>query len=120
MRKSRTASLQLFLRRRLPRLASLWSGYTPAEHGFCLAINFSCASYGARANMIAFSPVATADLGAQQLVDADSNLKIFADSSLPQALDYFGIPVLQFHRSAVHRDRALPSSNFAVSKKPSA
>ena len=77
-------------------LASLWSGYTPAEHGF-VGYQLFLREYGARANMITFSPVATADLGAQQLVDAGLEPEKFLPiPSLPQALDYFGIPVYNF------------------------
>ncbi|MCI0476903.1 MAG: alkaline phosphatase family protein, partial [Anaerolineales bacterium] len=48
-------------------LTSLWSGYTPAEHGF-IGFQLFLREQSVRANMIRFSPVATQELGAQQLV----------------------------------------------------
>jgi hypothetical protein len=77
-------------------LTSLWSGYTPAEHGF-IGYQLFLREHGVRSNMIAFSPVATQELGAQQLVDAGLKPESFLPvQSLPQTLEYFGIPVYNF------------------------
>ncbi|MEW5719541.1 MAG: alkaline phosphatase family protein [Chloroflexota bacterium] len=77
-------------------LTSLWSGYTPAEHGF-VGYQLFLREHGVRSNMIAFSPVATQEFGAQQLVDAGLEPENFLPiQSLPQTLDYFGIPVYNF------------------------
>jgi predicted AlkP superfamily pyrophosphatase or phosphodiesterase len=77
-------------------LTSLWSGYTPAEHGF-IGFQLFLREQSVRANMIRFSPVATQELGAQQLVDAGLKPENFLPiPALPQTLDYFGIPVYNF------------------------
>lgn len=76
--------------------ATLWSGCTPAEHGF-VGFQLFLREYGVRANMIAFSPAATADLGPQQLMDAGLKPENFLPiQSLPQTLEYFGVPVYNF------------------------
>ena len=77
-------------------LTSLWSGYTPAEHGF-VGYQLFLREYGVRADMLGFSPVATQELGAQQLVDAGLEPEKFLPiQSLPQTLEHFGIPVYNF------------------------
>jgi predicted AlkP superfamily pyrophosphatase or phosphodiesterase len=77
-------------------LTTLWSGYTPAEHGF-VGYQLFLREQGVRADMIAFSPVATKNLGAQQLVDAGLEPEKFLPiPSLPQTLEHFGIPVYNF------------------------
>ncbi len=74
-------------------LTSLWSGYTPAEHGF-LGFQLFLREYGVRANMIAFSPVVTQDLGRDQLLKGGLNPDQFlATPSLPQSLAPLGVPV---------------------------
>jgi hypothetical protein len=50
-------------------LTSLWTGSTPAEHGF-VGYQLFLREYGARANMITFSPAATQSQGKYQLVEA--------------------------------------------------
>ncbi len=77
-------------------LSAIWSGYTPAEHGF-VGYQLFLREYGARSNMIAFSPVATEDFGAQQLVDAGLEPeKFLAVASLPQTLAQAKVPVYNF------------------------
>ncbi len=67
-------------------LTALWSGYTPAEHGF-VGYQLFLREFGVRANMIAFSPVATEKLGGEQLVDAGLEPEKFLPvPSLPQTL----------------------------------
>lgn len=73
-------------------LTSLWSGYTPAEHG---AVGFQLFLRGAnlRANMIKFQATALHKLGGEQLpaagVDPDKFLPVPA---LPQTLARVGVP----------------------------
>lgn len=77
-------------------LSALWSGYTPAEHGL-IGFQLFLRQHGVRANMIQFSPVATQDLGWQQLVDAGLQPENFLPiPALPQTLEYWGIPVYNF------------------------
>jgi hypothetical protein len=74
-------------------LTVLWSGYTPAEHGF-LGFQLILRDYGVRANMIGFSPVATQELGHDQLLAAGLEPENFlAVRSLPQTLAHVGVPV---------------------------
>ena len=74
-------------------LTSLWSGYTPAEHGF-LGFQLFLRDLGVRANMIAFSPTATDSLGRDQLIDGGLEPKDFlAVPSLPQTLEPAGVSV---------------------------
>ena len=74
-------------------LSAIWSGSTPAEHGF-VGFQLFLREYGARANMIAFNPVATEKFGAQQLVDAGLvPEKFLAVPSLPQTLARVDVPV---------------------------
>jgi len=87
-------------------LTSLWSGYTPAEHGF-IGFELFLREQSVRANMIKFSPVATQELGAQQLVEAGLKPENFVPiPALPQTLEYFGIPVYNFIE-APYADSAL-------------
>lgn len=73
-------------------LTSLWSGYTPAEHG---SVGFQLFLRGPnlRANMIKFQAAALHKLGGEQLpaagVDPDKFLPVPA---LPQTLARFGVP----------------------------
>lgn len=73
-------------------LTSLWSGYTPAEHG---AVGFQLFLRGPnlRANMIKFQATALHKLGGEQLpaagVDPDKFLPVPA---LPQTLARLGVP----------------------------
>ncbi|MCX7840063.1 MAG: alkaline phosphatase family protein, partial [Anaerolineae bacterium] len=77
-------------------LSSLWSGYTPAEHGL-IGYQLFLREQSVRANMIQFSPVATQNLGWQQLVEAGLKPENFLPiPALPQTLEYFGIPVYNF------------------------
>ncbi len=72
-------------------LTALWSGYTPAEHGF-VGYQLFLREYGVRANMIAFSPVATEQLGGEQLVDAGLEPEKFLPvPSLPQTLAHANV-----------------------------
>ena len=89
-------------------LTSLWSGYTPAEHGFMGYVLF-LREYGVRAQMIGFNPLVTDRLGNEQLIasglDPD---KFVAVSSLPQTLDRYDVPVYNlieqaFVKSALSR-----------------
>lgn len=73
-------------------LTSLWTGYTPAEHGF-LGYQLFLRDYGVRANMIGFSPVATEDLGRDQLLAVGLEPEKFLPvPSLPQTLAQVGVP----------------------------
>jgi len=89
-------------------LTALWSGYTPAEHGL-VGYQLFLREYGVRADMIGFSPVATRQLGAQQLIDAGLEPEKFvAVPSLPQTLKYYSIPTYnlieeQYVESALSR-----------------
>ncbi len=77
-------------------LSSLWSGYTPAEHGL-VGFQLFLREHGVRANMIKFSPVATQELGWQQLVEAGLKPENFLPiPALPQTLEQWGIPVYNF------------------------
>ncbi len=73
-------------------LTSLWSGYTPAEHG---SVGFQLFLRGPslRANMIKFQAAALYKLGGEQLpaagVEPDKFLPVPA---LPQTLARFGVP----------------------------
>ncbi len=74
-------------------LTALWSGYTPAEHGF-VGYQLFLREYGVRAEMISFSPVATKTLGRDQLLDAGLKPEQFsAAPSLPQTLAHANVPV---------------------------
>jgi hypothetical protein len=74
-------------------LTALWSGYTPAEHGF-MGYQLFLRDYDVRANMIGFSPVATYQLGSEQLVAAGLEPETFlAVPSLPQTLAQIHVPV---------------------------
>ncbi len=74
-------------------LTALWSGYTPAEHGF-VGYQLFLREYGVRANMIAFAPVATEKLGGAQLVHSGLEPEKFLPvPSLPQTLAHVGVPV---------------------------
>ena len=76
-------------------LTALWSGYTPAEHGF-VGYQLFLREYGVRAEMIGFNPVATRELGGEQLVKAGMEPeKFLAAPSLPQTLEPLGAPVYQ-------------------------
>jgi hypothetical protein len=73
-------------------LTSLWTGYTPAEHGF-VGYQLFLREYGARANMIAFSPAATQGQGRAQLVEAGLQPEKFLPvPTLPEALAAQGVP----------------------------
>jgi predicted AlkP superfamily pyrophosphatase or phosphodiesterase len=77
-------------------LTSLWSGYTPAEHGF-LGFLLFLREVGARSEMISFSPLATRDIKPQQLIDAGIEPEKFLPvPSLPQILEKFGVPTYHF------------------------
>ncbi|MCL4490107.1 MAG: alkaline phosphatase family protein [Chloroflexi bacterium] len=76
-------------------LTSLWSGYTPAEHGL-LGFELFLRDFGIRANMIYFSPVAQSKLGTDQLIAAGLNPETFVPvPSLPQTLAQAGVPTFQ-------------------------
>ncbi len=89
-------------------LTSLWSGYTPAEHGF-LGYQLFLREYGVRANMVAFSPVVTQDLGRDQLLAGGlAPDEFLATPSLPQLLGPLGVPFYYLLE--------LPFVNSALSK----
>ncbi len=72
-------------------LTTLWSGYTPAEHGF-LGYQLFLREFGVRAEMISFSPVATLALGRDQLILAGLDPdKFLASPSLAQILGMYGV-----------------------------
>ncbi|MGE5262580.1 MAG: alkaline phosphatase family protein, partial [Acidobacteriota bacterium] len=74
-------------------LTSLWSGYSPYEHGF-LGYQLFLRDYGVRANMISFSPVATDSLGRDQLIAGGLEPENFvATPSLAQTLARVNVPV---------------------------
>ncbi len=74
-------------------LTALWSGYTPAEHGF-MGYQLFLRDYDVRANMIGFSPVATQKLGGEQLVASGLEPETFLSvPSLPQTLSSVNVPV---------------------------
>ena len=74
-------------------LTSLWTGHTPAEHGF-VGYQLFLREFGARANMIAYSPVATQARGRHQLVEAGLQPEKFLPvPTLPEALAARGVPV---------------------------
>ncbi len=74
-------------------LTALWSGYTPAEHGF-MGYQLFLRDYDVRANMIGFNPVATHSLGGEQLVAAGLEPETFlVVPSLPQTLSGIDVPV---------------------------
>lgn len=73
-------------------LTALWTGASPAEHGF-LGYQLFLRDYGVRANMLAFSPVATEDLGRDQLIAAGLEPEKFLPvPSLSQTLAQIGVP----------------------------
>ncbi len=74
-------------------LTTLWSGYTPAEHGF-LGYQLFLRELGVRANMLEFSPVATQELAREQLLDSGLDPQNFLPvPSLPQTLSSAGVSV---------------------------
>ena len=74
-------------------LTSLWTGYTPAEHGF-VGYHLFLREYGVRANMIAYSPAATQGLGREQLVEIGLEPEKFLPvPTLPESLAPVGVPV---------------------------
>lgn len=89
-------------------LTALWSGYTPAEHGF-MGYTLFLREYGIRAEMISFNPVATERQGHEQLLAAGLDPdKFLPVPSLPQTLARYDVPVYNlieqpFTRSALSR-----------------
>ena len=89
-------------------LTALWSGYTPAEHGF-MGFQLFLREFGARAQMITFNPVGTDLLGHEQLLAAGLDPdKFLPVPSLPQTLAAAGVPVYNlieqpFLKSALSR-----------------
>lgn len=74
-------------------LTALWSGYTPAEHGF-LGYQLFLREFGIRSQMISFDPAAMENLTRNQLVTAGLDLEKFVPvPSLPQTLAKAGVPV---------------------------
>jgi hypothetical protein len=74
-------------------LTSLWTGYTPAEHG-SLGYTLFLRQQSVRADVISFSPYATAKLGKEQLVAAGFEPETFLPvPSLPQTLEKIGVSV---------------------------
>lgn len=74
-------------------LSAIWSGYTPAEHGF-VGYQLFLRDYGLRAEMIGFSPAATKDLGGEQLLSIGLEPeKFLAVPSIAQTLAPVGVPV---------------------------
>ncbi len=81
-------------------LTSLWSGYTPAEHGL-VGFQLFLREYGVRANMLSLSPVVTQGSGRDQLVDGGLDPDHFlATPSLPQTLGSLGVPL--YHLMALY------------------
>lgn len=73
-------------------LTTLWSGYTPAQHGF-LGYQLFLREFGCRAEMIAFSPVATIRLGPDQLIHSGLDPdKFLPTPSLAQTLALLQVP----------------------------
>ncbi len=73
-------------------LTALWSGYTPAQHGF-VGYQLFLREYGVRADMITFSPVVTKKQSPQQLVNAGlAPDKFVPTPALPHLLEPLGIP----------------------------
>lgn len=67
-------------------LTALWSGYTPAEHGF-MGYSLFLREYGMHAEMISFNAMATEKIGREQLLAAGLEPeKFLAVPSLPQTL----------------------------------
>ncbi len=89
-------------------LTALWSGYTPAEHGF-VGYQLFLREYGVRSDMISFSPISTRELGKEQLMQAGLEPdKFLAVPSLPQTLESMGVPTYNlieqpFTKSALSR-----------------
>jgi len=74
-------------------LTALWSGYSPAEHGFLGYVLF-LRELGIRSQMISFDPAAMDLLGSNQLVKAGLEPEKFLPVlSLPQTLEPAHIPV---------------------------
>ena len=74
-------------------LTSLWSGYSPYEHGF-MGYQLFLRDYGVRANMISFNPSATDSLGRDQLLAGGLEPQNFlATPSLAQTLAQVNVPV---------------------------
>jgi hypothetical protein len=74
-------------------LTSLWTGYTPAEHGL-VGYQLFLREYGTRANMITFSPAATQGQGKYQLVEAGLQPdKFLPVPTLPELLAAKDVPV---------------------------
>lgn len=74
-------------------LTALWSGYTPAEHGF-LGYQLFLREFGIRSQMISFDPAAMENLTRNQLVTAGLEPEKFLPvPSLPQTLARAGVPV---------------------------
>lgn len=73
-------------------LTSLWSGYTPVEHGFMGYLLF-LREFNVRADMIAFSPTATAKVANAELLAAGLKPEAFLPvPSLPQTLKQYNVP----------------------------
>ncbi|MEP7200834.1 MAG: alkaline phosphatase family protein [Chloroflexota bacterium] len=89
-------------------LTALWSGYTPAEHGF-MGYQLFLREFGIRSQMISFDPAAMDRLGSGQLVAAGLKPEEFlAVPSLPQTLTEYDVPVYNvieqpFVKSALSR-----------------
>ena len=89
-------------------LTALWSGYTPAEHGF-MGYQMFLREFAVRADMIAFSPTATERISNAELLAAGLKPDSFlAVPSLPQTLMQWEVPTynlieLPYTRSALSR-----------------
>lgn len=74
-------------------LTALWTACTPAEHGF-MGYQLFLREFGSSANMIGFSPIATEQLGNEQLLHAGLEPERFLPvPSLPQILASVRVPV---------------------------
>jgi len=73
-------------------LTALWSGYTPAEHGF-MGYQLFLREFHVRADMITFSPTATEKLANAELLAAGLKPEKFLQvPSLPQTLMQWAVP----------------------------
>ncbi len=81
-------------------LTALWSGYTPAEHGF-MGYQLFLREFNVRANMISFTPVMSEKIANEELLAAGLKPENFlAVPSLPQTLKQHDVSVFNFIEQA--------------------
>jgi len=84
-------------------LTALWTGYTPAEHGF-MGYTLFLREFGVRAEMISFNPTTADRSGHEQLLGAGLDPDNFlAVPSLPQTLARYDVPVYNLIEQAYAR-----------------